>query len=161
MTLIILEGPDFTGKTTLAGRLCESAGYVLVPTPRKPGPANAHKKFSPADFDAYLLSLADDQYNTFVLDRHTPSNYAYGFMRGEEPAKLRQYLAEWLLFKEQAGDGLITIWFNRSPRLIADDYILLNLEQDRLVCEAYLYLQKLSGPVVATINADAYLPKQG
>ena len=140
--LIILESADCTGKSTLANYLLNVYSLKLIITPRKPGPVQDFKQAN--SFDTFLLERAKDKDRTYVLDRHTPSNYAYGKMRGESPAQLAKYLVQWRNFVEQAGNNLCTIWLTRQPKQIDDDLISLTKEQDAIVLNAYKQLAMMS-----------------
>ena len=136
--LIILESADCCGKTTLINWLQYKYGFKLIYTPRKPGPEQVYE----ADFDEFLLQRVAEQNKVYLLDRHTPSNYAYGLMRNESATL--DYLAEWLTFKNKAEHGLCTIWLTRSAKPIDDDLISLSKEQDNKVLGAYEHLADLA-----------------
>jgi len=133
--LIILESSDCCGKTTFAKYLSSVQGFTLITTPRKPGPV---ADFAQADsFDEFLLQRVHTKDHVYVLDRHTPSNYAYGTSRNEPAGRLAKYLLKWDNFVKEAGPGLCTIWLTRSPKAIQDDLIKLTKEQDYMVLNAY------------------------
>lgn len=142
MALIILESGDMAGKTTLFNFLRNEIGVKPIITPRKPGPA-LDFQYS-ANFDEFLLNRAKDSSRLYMLDRHTPSNYAYGYMRKEPSPILSKYKAQWLDFVHRAGKGLCTIWLTRQPKPIEDDLITLTIEQDEMVLSAYAHLAELS-----------------
>lgn len=73
--LIIFEGPNGVGKSTIISQLAES-GAELIVTPRKIGACSEIDW----EFEQRLYELPAGR--TFLLDRHTPSSIAYNALRG-------------------------------------------------------------------------------
>lgn len=74
---IILEGPDGSGKTTLAEALCKKTGFPVVHLTYIKDPELMEKQF-------YTVM----RMNEVILDRYVLSNMAYSHIFGNQPVKL-------------------------------------------------------------------------
>ena len=84
--LIVIEGIDGSGKTTLAQRLSNAWGFEYRHYPFSLDPATASKNLQQAMFDDLVKHKPSAEFD-WVVDRYTQSSYVYGM-----PSKLYQRL---------------------------------------------------------------------
>jgi thymidylate kinase len=88
--MVVIEGPDGSGKTTLCNRLL-AEGFVskVLPSPRIPANKNAERmKY---ETDRYLKLYGDN--NTVAVDRYLFSEVVYGkILRGKSVFSQAEYM---------------------------------------------------------------------
>ena len=147
--LVILEGPDNVGKTTLCQYLV-GKGANLIKTPRKVG---SHEHDQAFELTLYSYRQKPEVY---LLDRHTPSDIAYGLARKEQ---VTNKLIQWLNFRKAFGPSLLVVWLTRTfptEQAISDKQIQLTLEQTQTVFNAYQFLANIDQSVPCNVIENGY-----
>lgn len=109
--LILVEGPDNTGKTTYIDHLVKHHGCVKIDFPKKVSNGLRFTIESPSEvacFETMLDHLPKDK--CFVLDRGYISNIVYESFRGKSP---RAYYEDFN--RLQMNHNVLVVPFTRNP----------------------------------------------
>lgn len=130
--IIVLDGPDHTGKSTIAKLFADLLPAKVIHTVRKPFSSKQD-----LSFERELIELP--KHKMYILDRHTPSDIAYGLLRGEN---VDHFTISWRLF--QSSTKVLPIYLTRSPGYsYSGEHIGLNFRQDCTVIRNYKQLAML------------------
>lgn len=117
MAVIILEGENKTGKSTLAKHIVKTYGFEYIPSAQPQG--DPHKEYSA------ILDKIQSTGKDFVLDRFCHGEFVYGpIYRGESGMELVQLLDLEMRLKTQMNTVLIhcyDTYDNIKERFISED----------------------------------------
>lgn len=131
--LLIFEGPQRAGKTTLLKAVLEQRPAIkLLHTGRRQGGSTCSES---TYFDAYLDCLPC--HSVFALDRHIHSNYVYNGYRGGNKLALMSAVEAF-----HAKHNVLLIAVTRPTMQVEDkgDGVSFTLAEDATICGLYDYL---------------------
>ena len=134
--IIVIDGPDNSGKSTLIESLLSDKKYRLIDFPKK---INGKCISLGTDNDKALVETLYkflDPNFTYILDRGYPSNIVYsGFLRGEMDPYVE--LEDWKGFKSEF--NIIEVILTRNPldEDFEDDLIKLTKDEFNLTIRQY------------------------
>lgn len=134
--IIVVDGPDNSGKSTLINKLLNNTNFKLIDFPKK---INGKCISIGTDNDKALVETLYkflDPNFIYILDRGYPSNIIYsGFLRGEmDPF---EELKDWEEFKEEF--NVIEVILTRNPldEDFEDDLIKLTKDEFNMTIRQY------------------------
>lgn len=127
--LVVIEGADGTGKTTLAKKL-QSEGYVSVCIPKN----------TPCIYSVYMQLICNSAITNFVIDRSFITDFVYRFVLGGQPSFNLDEFTQ-LLYKDMkiihcTNDNSFNYAKERGENLIC------KRETHNKICKAYEYVMK-------------------
>lgn len=134
--IIVIDGPDNSGKSTLIETLLADTKYRLIDFPKK---INGKCISLGTDNDKALVETLYkflDPNFVYILDRGYPSNIVYsGFLRAEMDPYVE--LADWIEFKSEF--NIIEVILTRNPldKDFEDDLIKLTKDEFNLTIQKY------------------------
>ena len=84
MTVLIIEGPDLSGKTTAIEKIAKhfNSGFILKNAMKPKKKEDSTKLY---EHYRYLLGMVfDSPESVIILDRFFPSQAVYSYLRGED-----------------------------------------------------------------------------
>lgn len=134
--IIVIDGPDNSGKSTLIETLLDNEKYRLIDFPKK---INGRCISLGTDNDKALVETLYkflDPNFVYILDRGYPSNIVYsGFLRNE--MKPYAQLDDWKRFKSEFNIIEVILTRNKLGRDFEDDLIKLTKDEFNLTVEEY------------------------
>jgi len=109
MAIIILEGCDCTGKTTLANELAKRTGYEIVK-----GSSFEISQLGADGMFEYMMGLLDR--DNIIIDRFYHSNYVYGFLYDYPLLKASQFFE----LADKTDKRAVVVYLHANERVIAN-----------------------------------------
>lgn len=134
--IIVIDGPDNSGKSTLINTLLQDQKYKLINFPKSVnGKCISLGTANDKALVETLYPLLDPNF-IYILDRGYPSNVVYsGYLRGEMDPEVE--LADWKRFKEEFDIIEVILTRNHLDIDFQDDLIKLSRHQFNLTITAY------------------------
>ena len=107
--IVILEGCDCTGKTTLANELAKRTGYEIVK-----GSSFEISQLGADGMFEYMMGLLDR--DNIIIDRFYHSNYVYGFLYDYPMLKASQFFE----LADKTDKRAVVVYLHANERVIAN-----------------------------------------